>query len=358
MAEHTISERKLLEKEVDIESRLKKYQIKEKIKQYEKANKVSNAYKSVKRAFSVQSAIYDVLSKELGGEKSSEFAMLFSLGVAAKEGLETIVEKDNYGKNFFDGTQDIKFDRIVPDPVVGLYKLYSSALEFCIKANKNIEEVTSDFYKWIMKKVDEEKSKPHFAKFEAEIKKKPIVLEGKSGKKEYKACVAGTKRPDEKKKTKYTWENIGGYDDTKKELMDYARFIETYERCKTYMEDPVPKGILFYGPPGTGKTLLARTMAEQAGVPFIYVRASDVGSSYVNESMIKINEKFKEAKTYIKNGVSDCVVLFIDEIDAIASKRSDSQNKEDNKVVNTLLTNLDGDSMDGIIFLAATNRYD
>lgn len=114
----------------------------------------------------------------------------------------------------------------------------------------------------------------------------------------------------------------------------------------------VPRGILFNGPPGTGKTLIAKAIAGEAGVPFIYMSGSEFVELYVGLGAKKVREVFKRAKTN-----APCI-LFIDEIDSIGGKRgSKDSHSEREQTLNALLTEMDGfNKREQVFVIAATNR--
>lgn len=116
----------------------------------------------------------------------------------------------------------------------------------------------------------------------------------------------------------------------------------------------IPKGVLLSGPPGTGKTLIARAVAGEAGVPFFSANASEFIDMYVGVGPKTVRQLFKQAR---KN--KPCVV-FIDEIDAVASTRgAQGTTSEDNKTVNALLQEMDGFNKEsGVFVIAATNNPD
>lgn len=116
----------------------------------------------------------------------------------------------------------------------------------------------------------------------------------------------------------------------------------------------VPKGVLFSGEPGTGKTLLAKAIAGEASVPFIYMNASNFVEMYVGLGAKRVRELFKIAR---KN--KPCII-FIDEIDAIGvSRGTRGGNSENNQTLNALLQEMDGFSTEeGIIVIGATNTPD
>jgi transitional endoplasmic reticulum ATPase len=128
------------------------------------------------------------------------------------------------------------------------------------------------------------------------------------------------------------------------------KYPERFER----MGISVPKGILLYGLPGTGKTLLAKAVANEANANFISIKGPEIFSKFVGESEESIREIFKKARQ-----VAPCI-LFIDEIDSIATRRgSRTDSGVGDRVVNQLLTELDGiESLEGVTVIAATNRPD
>lgn len=112
------------------------------------------------------------------------------------------------------------------------------------------------------------------------------------------------------------------------------------------------KGLLLSGPPGTGKTLIARAMAGEADVPFIYMNASSFIEMYVGMGAKRVRALFKKARE-----IAPCIV-FIDEIDAIGQSRNSQRNvsSEDTQTINALLQEMDGfDPSSGVLVIAATN---
>ncbi len=141
------------------------------------------------------------------------------------------------------------------------------------------------------------------------------------------------------------------------EILDDIKFITTlikYPERGEKMGAKAPRGILLQGPPGTGKTLIAKAIAGEANVSFIYANASSFMEMYVGVGAKRVRQLFSEARKK-----SPCVV-FIDEIDSIGgSRNAQGRNSEDDKTVNALLQEMDGfKSRDGIFVIAATNNAD
>lgn len=132
--------------------------------------------------------------------------------------------------------------------------------------------------------------------------------------------------------------------------MDFLRHPARYERIGA----KVPKGVLLCGPSGTGKTLLARAVASEAGVAFLFCSASDFVEMLVGRGAARVRELFTQAAQH-----PQCIV-FIDEIDALAKARGGlNSNDEREQTLNQLLTEMDGfegSDSNGVIVIAATNR--
>ena len=136
---------------------------------------------------------------------------------------------------------------------------------------------------------------------------------------------------------------------------DLARLVDCLVHPARYeaMGARTPKGVILYGPPGTGKTLLARAIAGEARVPFLTACGSDFIEKYVGVGAKRVRELYEKARKQ-----APCIV-FIDEVDAIASRRGSDENSERDQAVNALLSELDGfDGRSGVITICATNRLD
>ncbi len=150
------------------------------------------------------------------------------------------------------------------------------------------------------------------------------------------------------------WEDIGGLSRLKQELIEAVEWPLKHPEAFSRLGVKPPKGVLVYGPPGTGKTLLAKAVAHESNSNFISVKGPELLSKWVNETPQLVKKLFAKAKQ-----VSPCVV-FIDEIDSIASLRSSGDdNDKGMSAINQLLTEMDGlEELNDVVVIAATNRPD
>ena len=157
---------------------------------------------------------------------------------------------------------------------------------------------------------------------------------------------------DTERKTKIKFDDVAGLDEEKEELIEIVDFLKRPEKF-TKMGAKIPKGILLYGKPGTGKTLIAKAIAGEADVPFISMSGSEFIEMFAGLGASRVRKLFEKARK-----LSPCIV-FIDEIDAIGSRRTSNSGAEteNNQTLNQLLVEMDGfSSEETIIVLAATNR--
>jgi ATP-dependent metalloprotease len=148
-----------------------------------------------------------------------------------------------------------------------------------------------------------------------------------------------------------TFDDVKGVDEAKQELQDVVEFLKNPKRFVT-LGGKLPKGVLLVGPPGTGKTLLARAVAGEAGVPFFHAAGPEFDEILVGQGARRVRDLFRAAKAR-----APCVV-FIDEIDSVGSKRTNSVlHPYANQTINQLLAEMDGFVQnEGVIVLGATNR--
>ncbi|XKL64146.1 hypothetical protein PGB90_004232 [Kerria lacca] len=158
----------------------------------------------------------------------------------------------------------------------------------------------------------------------------------------------------QKKSTKdidVTFDDVKGVDEAKEELKEIVEFLKNPEKFSA-LGGKLPKGALLVGPPGTGKTLLARAVAGEAGVPFFHAAGSEFDEILVGQGARRVRDLFTAAKNR-----APCVI-FIDEIDAVGGKRTNSVlHPYANQTINQLLSEMDGfHQNEGVIVLGATNR--
>ena len=153
-------------------------------------------------------------------------------------------------------------------------------------------------------------------------------------------------------KEKIKFDDVAGLDEEKQEMIEIVQFLKEPKKFNE-MGAKVPKGVLLYGKPGTGKTLIAKAIAGEANVPFISMSGSEFIEMFAGLGASRVRKLFEKARK-----VAPCIV-FIDEIDAIGSRRSSGSGAEteNNQTLNQLLVEMDGfDTEETIIVLAATNR--
>jgi len=152
-----------------------------------------------------------------------------------------------------------------------------------------------------------------------------------------------------------TWNDVGGLDDIKQELVEAVEWPLKHKKDFKRLGVSPPSGVLLYGPPGTGKTLLAKAVAKESEANFIAVKGPELLSKWVGESEKAIREIFKKARQAAPT------IIFFDELDSIAPRRGrgGDDNKVTERVVNQLLTEMDGmQEIADIVIIGATNRPD
>ncbi len=155
------------------------------------------------------------------------------------------------------------------------------------------------------------------------------------------------------KKPNVRWSDIGGLDSAKEKLRELVELPLLRPDLFVQAGITPSKGILLSGPPGTGKTLLAKAVATESNANFISVKGPELISKWVGESEKHIREIFKKARQVAPT------IIFFDEFDSISKARGSSISDATEKVVNQLLTELDGvEELEKVVVIAATNRKD
>ena len=161
-------------------------------------------------------------------------------------------------------------------------------------------------------------------------------------------------READTKEMPVTFADVAGVDEAKEEVREIVDFLREPERFSA-IGGRIPKGVLLVGPPGTGKTLLARSIAGEARVPFLFASGSDFVEMYAGVGASRIRKLFKDARRHPSS------IIFIDELDAVGRSRGGQSlsHEEREQTLNQLLVEMDGFAPNqGIVVVAATNRPD
>jgi len=157
-------------------------------------------------------------------------------------------------------------------------------------------------------------------------------------------------------KPNVTYADIGGLDVQKQEMKEAVELPLSHAHLYQQIGIDPPRGVLMWGPPGTGKTMMAKAVANNTKASFIRVVGSEFVQKYLGEGPRMVRDVFRLAK---ENAPS---IIFIDEIDAIGTKRFDSgtgADREVQRILNEILTQMDGfDRTENIKVVMATNRHD
>ncbi|MCQ4448373.1 MAG: AAA family ATPase [Sulfolobales archaeon] len=151
---------------------------------------------------------------------------------------------------------------------------------------------------------------------------------------------------------KVTLNDVGGYDQMKKELFEILEIQFKYSNLMVQMKIPPVRGILLYGPPGVGKTMMAKALANTLGVKLIMLSGAEILYKGYEGAVAAVKEVFNRARE------NKPAIILLDEIDAIAPRR-EAYKSEGNKVVNQLLTEMDGiRTLRDVVVIATTNRIE
>ena len=149
------------------------------------------------------------------------------------------------------------------------------------------------------------------------------------------------------------YDDVGGMGDTIRQLREMVELPLRYPELFTRLGVDPPKGVLLHGPPGTGKTRLAKAVANESEASFFTINGPEIMGSAYGESEKRLREVFEEAAKASPS------IVFIDEIDSIAPKRTQVHGEAEKRLVAQLLTLMDGlHARSSIVVIAATNRPD
>ena len=164
--------------------------------------------------------------------------------------------------------------------------------------------------------------------------------------------------PD-KRENKLDWDYLAGYESIKRSIEDTVMLALThgdvYDKITslTRMKNETnrPKCVLFEGPPGCGKTTSARIISHQVQIPLVYMPLEAIMSKFYGESESRLAEIFEAAQAM------GSVILFIDEIDALATSREGGLHEATRRILSTLLRKIDSFESEGeVLVICATNR--
>lgn len=159
--------------------------------------------------------------------------------------------------------------------------------------------------------------------------------------------------PEETRSTDVTYDDVGGLGDTIEQVREMIELPLKHPELFDRLGIDPPKGVLLHGPPGTGKTLLARAVANESDAAFFHIGGPEIMGRYYGESEGRLREIFQEAQQ------NSPAIIFIDEIDSIAPKRSEATGEVERRVVAQLLTLMDGlEARQNVVVIGATNRVD
>jgi transitional endoplasmic reticulum ATPase len=157
--------------------------------------------------------------------------------------------------------------------------------------------------------------------------------------------------PEEVRRTDVTYDDVGGLGDTITQVREMVELPLRHPELFNRLGIDPPKGVLLHGPPGTGKTLLARAVANEADAEFFHIGGPEIMGRHYGESEERLREVFQQAEQKAPS------IIFIDEIDSIAPKRSEVTGELERRVVAQLLTLMDGlEPRQNVIVIGATNR--
>lgn len=168
-------------------------------------------------------------------------------------------------------------------------------------------------------------------------------------------CDPSTLRENKVEVPDVKWADIGGLEDTKRDLQEMVRYPIEHRGLFEKFGMEASRGVLFYGPPGCGKTLMAKAIANECGANFISVKGPELLNAWFGGSEANVRDLFDKARA-----ASPCI-LFFDEMDSIARARGSGggSSETSDRVINQILSEIDGIGSGKTLFIiGATNRPD
>lgn len=158
---------------------------------------------------------------------------------------------------------------------------------------------------------------------------------------------------EEPRRADVTYDDVGGLDETIEQVREMIEIPLKHPELFARLGIDPPKGVLLHGPPGTGKTLLARAVANESDASFFHIAGPEIMGKYYGESEQRLREIFESAQQQAPS------IIFIDELDSIATKREQVTGEVERRVVAQLLTLMDGlEPRQNVVVIGATNRID
>lgn len=323
-----------------------------------------NVLEAIVESVGIQDVATKAIADELNARGGHEFGLIFSSYVGAQMGSNMLAglnggfgEKSK-GEDYFEA-KHINFSKSYPGPLDEMLITLSSALDYPYQ--HGIVGIAQNYFDWITRESKMAIERGDYSDFEGAIQKEKVQVGNLTF-----SNVNFIAQTETKKGIHATeWNHLGGYEDVKQYFKDFVTLINGLNHCsdcKNYLslDDRLDKGTLLFGPPGTGKTEMISIFTHQAGIPYDKFSVGSIASDFKDRRTMNIKNKFEMGARQVNQGITPVYLLYITEIDAIASKRSSSSSNEDNSNAATEMLNyMRGiDSTPGVIVVADSNRPD
>jgi len=341
-----------------------RYALAERIKEYYPKKDGDTVYNSLLSFFICQEAVHDRLESRVRDELKVPLSFYLASGVGGCTLDYTVKEQIDYFDN-----KKINLGKNSTTAVNELLDVYIRSM--ALTPPKMLEEITSKFYSWARSEALEFIS--HYPDERAKLQGKEVRILDATYLFDFESKDLPEKRfletmqkfeqaerPNVSPYQRAEYNFISGHDHIKKEFQRIAEILKNKEFFLSFL--PAKRlfsHYLLYGPPGTGKTTLVRSLADETGLFFKKVETAELGSKYYSETITNVDNLFKSAKHLVYSGKYPGVILFFDEFDHLGRKRGTTSSSEDDKIITTLNTWMDGGNFfEGLIVVGATNRKD